>query len=69
MAFSVLLHLLEVPWVGLQCVIVESSCHTHYRLKTFCGLFLGSNQYWAWERMVCVDYVTGAPEGSTESGS
>ena len=36
---------------------------------TFCGFSMGSNQYWA-ERVydLCVYYMTGTPEGSTESG-
>ena len=37
--------------------------------KTFCGFSMGRNQYWA-ERVydLCVYYMTGTPEGSTESG-
>ena len=35
--------------------------------KTFCGFFMGSNQYWA-ERVfdLCVYFMTGTPEVSTE---
>ena len=38
-------------------------------LKTFCVFSMGRNQYWA-ERVydLCVYYMTGTPEGSTESG-
>ena len=36
--------------------------------KTFCGFSLGSNQYWAGRVYdLCVYYMTGTPEGSTES--
>ena len=36
--------------------------------KTFCGFSMGKNQYWA-RRVydLCVYYMTGTPEGSTES--
>ena len=38
--------------------------------KTFCGFSMGSNQYWAGRVYdMCVYYMTGTPEGSTESGS
>ena len=37
--------------------------------KTFCGFSMGRNQYWAGRVLdLCVYYMTGAPEGSTESG-
>ena len=37
--------------------------------KTFCGLSMGKNQYWAGRVYdMCVYYMTGTPEGSTESG-
>ena len=37
--------------------------------KTFCGFSKGRNQYWAgWVYDFCVYYMTGTPEGSTESG-
>ena len=37
--------------------------------KTFCGFSMGRNQYWAGRVYdVCVYYMTGTPEGSTESG-
>ena len=36
--------------------------------KTFCGFSMGSNQYWAGRVYdLCVCYMTGTPEGSTES--
>ena len=36
---------------------------------TFCGFSMGSNQYWAGRVYdLCVYFMTGAPEGSTESG-
>ena len=38
-------------------------------LKTFCGFSMGSNQYWAGRVYdLCVLYMMGTPEGSTESG-
>ena len=38
-------------------------------VKTFCGFSMGRNQYWAWRVYdLCVYYMTGTPEGSTESG-
>ena len=37
--------------------------------KTFCGFSMGRNQYWAGRVYdLCVYYMTGTPEGSTESG-
>ena len=37
--------------------------------KTFCGFSMGRNQYWAGRAYdLCVYYMTGTPEGSTESG-
>ena len=38
-------------------------------LKTLCGFSMGRNQYWAGRVYdLCVYYMTGTPEGSTESG-
>ena len=37
--------------------------------KPFCGFSMGRNQYWAGRVYdICVYYMTGTPEGSTESG-
>ena len=37
--------------------------------KTFCGFSMGRNQYWAGRVYdLCVYYMTGTPEGSTEKG-
>ena len=37
--------------------------------KNFCGFSMGGNQYWAGRIYdLCVYYMTGTPEGSTESG-
>ena len=37
--------------------------------KTFCGFSMGRNQYWAGRVYdLCVYYMTGTPDGSTESG-
>ena len=39
------------------------------REPTFCGFSMGRNQYWAGRLYVlCVYFMTGTPEGSTESG-
>ena len=39
------------------------------RHKTFCGFSMGRNQYWAGRVYdLCVYYMTGTAEGSTESG-
>ena len=36
---------------------------------SFCGFSMGRNQYWAGRVYdLCVYYMTGTPEGSTESG-
>ena len=36
---------------------------------TFCGFSMGRNQYWAGRVYdLCVYYMTGTPEGSTQSG-
>ena len=41
----------------------------HVKKKTFCGFSMGRNQYWAGRVYnLCVYYMTGTPEGSTESG-
>ena len=35
----------------------------------FCGFSMGSNKYWAGRVYdLCVYFMTGTPEGSTESG-
>ena len=40
-----------------------------FKKKTFCGFSMGRNQYWAGRVYdLCVYYMTGTPEGSTESG-
>ena len=41
----------------------------HCKVITFCGFSMGRNQYWAGRVYdLCVYYMTGTPEGSTESG-
>ena len=43
--------------------------HATTGLKTFCGFSMGRNQYWAGRVYdLCVYYMMGTPEGSTESG-
>ena len=42
---------------------------TKKKKNTFCGFSMGRNQYWAGRVYdLCVYYMTGTPEGSTESG-
>ena len=42
---------------------------TKRKKTTFCGFSMGRNQYWAGRVYdMCVYYMTGTPEGSTESG-
>ena len=46
-----------------------SICNELKKKKTFCGFSMGRNQYWAGRVYdLCVYYMTGTPEGSTESG-
>ena len=52
--------------------IISFFCHSTFTLfffkKTFCGFSMGRNQYWAGRVYdLCVYYMTGTPEGSTES--
>ena len=48
---------------GFQILIVNI-----VYFKTFCGFSMGRNQYWAGRVYdLCVYYMTGTPEGSTES--
>ena len=56
---------IEPATPGLQGIAL-----IHYtKKKTFCGFSMGRNQYWAWRVYeLCVYYMTGTPEGSTESG-
>ena len=51
-----------------QCC-TDASTARHCKKKTFCGFSMGRNQYWAGRVYdLCVYYMTGTPEGSTESG-
>ena len=55
---------IEPATPGLQGIAL-----IHYTTKTFCGFFMGRNQYWAGRVYdLCVNYMTGTPKGSTESG-
>ena len=46
-----------------------SGGNLNIHIKTFCGFSMGRNQYWAGRVYdLCVYYMTGTPEGSTESG-
>ena len=50
--------------VPLHCFLFELSPK-----KTFCGFSRGKNQYWPGRVYdLCVYYMTGTPEGPTESG-
>ena len=63
--------------IGLQCMFIGSNLvgsqrfhtwNTSIQKKTFCGFSMGRNQYWAGRVYdLCVYYMTGTPEGSTES--
>ena len=62
----------ELATPGLQDIGLSPTSRrltTAFIKKTFCGFSMGSNQYWA-ERVydLCVYYMMGTPEGSTESG-
>ena len=64
--------------IRLKCMFIGSNLvgsqpcqtwNTSIQKKTFCGFSMGRNQYWAGKVYVlCVYYMTGTPEGSTESG-
>ena len=50
-------------------VLVLKRLRRRGKKKTFCGFSMGRNQYWAGRVYdLCVYYMTGTPEGSTESG-
>ena len=64
-----------VSFIMLYCVAVFFGCTSTGRVGLwflwfyfFCGFSMGRNQYWAGRVMICVYYMTGTPEGSTESG-
>ena len=47
-----------------KCPFIKQKRHIF-----FCGFSMGRNQYWAGRVYnLCVYYMTGTPEGSTESG-
>ena len=59
---------IEPATPGLQRIAL---IHYEYckKKRTFCGFSMGRNQYWAGRVYdLCVYYMTGTPEGSTESG-
>ena len=49
--------------------VVQAFILSNKKKKTLCGFSMGSNQYWA-RRVydLCVYFITGTPQGSTESG-
>ena len=56
--------------IHLSLNILKSIVLVHViHKKNFCGVSMGRNQYWAGRVYdLCVYYMTGTPEGSTESG-
>ena len=53
----------------LHCLPMSNKKDARLIKKTFCGFSMGENQYWAGRVYdLCVYYMTGTPEGSTESG-
>ena len=62
--------------VCCQLILKRISIHVslsgsslHICKKKNCGFSMGSNQYWAGRvHEMCIYYMTGTPEGSTESG-
>ena len=59
---------IEPATPGLQGIALIH--YTTAASKNFCGFSMGSNQYWAGRVYgLCVNFMTGALEGSTESGS
>ena len=53
--------------LGLSTVYGKTSIQ-FIDLNVFCGFSMGRNQYWAGRVYdLCVYYMTGTPEGSTES--
>ena len=58
---------LSLRWIRVIKSI--SAMQSLIKKKTFCGFSMGRNQYWAGRVYdLCVYYMTGPPEGSTESG-
>ena len=54
---------------GLQGIGLSLTPRHICKKNTFCGFSMGRNQYWAGRVYdLCVYYMTGTPEGSTESG-
>ena len=52
-----------------SCELFAGRYYTCKKNKNFCVFSLGSNQYWAGRVYdLCVYFMTGTPEGSTESG-
>ena len=66
--------LIEKPGIEPATPGLQGIALIHYTTgaspkKTFCGFSMGRNQYWAGRVYdLCVYYITGTPEGSTESG-
>ena len=61
---------IEPATPGLQGIaLIHYTTGASLKNKTFCGFSMGRNQYWAGRVYdLCVYYMTGTPEGSTESG-
>ena len=63
----------STPFVNTSLSPTPQQLHIYIqkktKKKTFCGFSMGSNQYWAGRVYdLLVYYMTGTPEGSTESG-
>ena len=54
---------------GIALILYTTGASLNIHCKTFCGFSMGRNQYWAGRVYdLCVYYMMGTPEGSTESG-
>ena len=59
----------KIIFTQLLCYVLTAYHRFTIQKKTFCGLSMGRNQYWAGRVYdLCVYYMMGTPEGSTESG-
>ena len=59
--------LFKYEYIMIQIIYKHKTLHL--KKKTFCGFSMGRNQFWVGRVYeLCVYYMTGTPEGSTESG-
>ena len=61
---------IEPATSGLRGIaLIHYTTGASQKNEAFCGFSMGRNQYWAGRVYdLCVYYMTGTPEGSTESG-